>query len=289
VVGLAVAPDGRLASLGADGLIRLWTLHPDGVSRLRFGGELACAGARLVGFTGEGDLVVAGDHGLLTRWVHALGNARRDGPVCHGVPEAVGGSRPSLVTRVDGTPQRLLWDLRGEGAMVPLPEVLGALPGGVQMSTTGDTIACVMPDASIRIHRLVRRPGRPGCVIRRGACAPLPVALDARGDQVAGQGAPDAVHVWHTHNAHCNTVIAGLEAAPSALAFSPTGTHLAFALVGGGWRLHRVRDGRNVDGGSAAEGELRVLAFTPAGSHLVMGGADGTVRARALSPAAREP
>ncbi|MEB3223282.1 MAG: protein kinase family protein [Candidatus Sericytochromatia bacterium] len=279
VRGLAASPYGTIASLGEDGTVRLWRLGAAGTVRPALVEVLDAPGGQLVGYCGAGDLVLAGLEGAYSRWCYGFGNARQDLPAFTGTPEAVWtvGHVPCLLTSVSASDGVRWWrweDRRREGP-VEVRELRGVLPGHVVASQDGLMLAGVRPDGAIRVLPFPRN--RAGVVIPRPVAARSPLATDAGGTAVAGLGGPGAVQVWHTHNGYCNTVVAGLPQAPTALALSPSGSHLAIGLAGGGWRLARVRDGAVVDGELATKGEVRALVFTASGDRLVAGTSAGAV------------
>ncbi len=271
VFAAVVFGDGkRLATGGADKVVRTWNLAAPQQPERQFSGHAAAVRAVAVAPGGQA-LASAGDDETIRFWNPANGQqtavlGAHAGPVV-GLTYHPGGQ--VLSTSADGSLK--LWQVPAAAGK------LFAHPGEVAaavLSPDGTRLLTGCSDRQVRLWNLATgQVERPFAGPTLGVLA---VAFHPAGTQVAAGSADKTVRVWEAASAK-EVKSFTLPAAVHAVAFSPDGKSVAAGLADGAIRLLDPATGKETRALAGHTGVVHALAFTPKGD-LVSASADKTVK-----------
>ncbi|MBF6331974.1 AAA family ATPase [Nocardia transvalensis] len=290
VLATAASIDGkRLASAGADGVVRLWNLSDQRplVAEL----ECHCGAVEAVAFRPDGsELASAGDDGIVRLWdIRDNADSRRLGSFDIGAPVTsvvyLHDGRTVVATGADGS--IVFLDAAVPQSIRPLAPALPAGPGAVRALAPAPDSAVLASGGDDRTVRLwaVDDPGHPRPI---GAPIEVPGALQALaygpGGRLAAGTADGSVQVWDVHDPAVPRLIDRVDdrrVPVAGLAFALGGEVLVAAGADG---TIRVWDTRRTDRVSPTGWEIhdssdsiRSLVVT-SDTEMVTAGSDGRLR-----------
>jgi WD40 repeat protein len=114
----------------------------------------------------------------------------------------------------------------------------------------------------------------------------LCVAYSPAGNRIAAGSADKTLFVWESATAKEVRKLTGLPAAVQSVALSPDAKHVAGGLADGSVRLYDLITGKEVSSFAAHKKEVTALLFTAKGDQLISADTGGLVQARVIAPKA---
>ena len=285
VSSVAFSPDGtRIVSGGLDGTVRLWTLEGERAAE-PFEGHDGFVSS--VAFSPDGVRIVSGGRdGTVRLWTLEGERAAEPFEGHDGFVSSVAFS-PDGVRIVsggrDGTVR--LWTLEGERAAEPFRGHVGWV-SSVAFSLDGTRIVSGGYDGMVRLWTLE---GEPVAEPFRGYDGFVSsVAFSPDGTRIVS-GGDGTVRLWTLEGERAAKPFEGHDGWVDSVAFSPDGTRIVSGGVDGTVRLWTLEgepavepfwghERRVLDIQGVYWGGVLSVAFSPDGTRIVSGGADGTVR-----------
>jgi WD40 repeat protein len=289
IYSLVMSPDGgRLASAGADGLIRLWSPRDGDLEGSLPGHEVA---VNSLAFNRDGSVLAsAGDDGLVRLWAVAAGQmtlemsgAAGEGPAAPltAVAFQPGGELVAAGNNLAAA-NVSLWDAGTGEAGRTLEQHAGPVRA-LQFSPDGSVLAVAVESAGRGAPLVYLYDGANGQVVRtlgetEEMAAATSLAFAADGALVAAGSSLGHIEMWDVASGELVHRLEGHEGGVQVVAFSPNGRTLASGGVDGAGRLWDVESGRFLRALERHEGAVNGLAFRPDGYLLFTAGEDGTIR-----------
>jgi WD40 repeat protein/transcriptional regulator with XRE-family HTH domain len=288
--GVAFSPGSKLLAIGSgDGTVRLWNTATGRVVRTIPTGSVY--GVPAVAFSYDGTLLATGGgDGTVRLWNPATGQPEsallRATSIANGVHALAFSPNGMLLAIGGGDGTVRVWNpATGRPVLAPLQIVGSGIAGGVSavaFSPRSKLLAIGGADGTVRLRNPAT--GQPtGKTLQTGSGPHGGVgtlAFSQDGTLLAAAYGDGTVRVWSPLTAR---VVATLPATSArygapALAFSPSGTLLATG-AGSTVRLWNPATGSPVGAPlRVQDGGIHVVALSPNGMLLAVGGGDGTVR-----------
>jgi WD40 repeat protein len=263
----------RIASAGADGMVRLWTLEGKEAAAPFTGHK---GRVLSVAFSPDGRRIASGgDDGTVRLWT-------LDGKEAAAPFEGHEGRVLSVAFSPDG--RRIvsgggdgtvrLWTLDGKEAAAPFEG--GNEVFSVAFSPDGTRIASGCDDGTVRLWTLE---GKEAAAPFEGHAGWVSsIAFSPDGARIASGGEDGTVRLWTLEGKEAALPFEGHEGNVRSVAFSPDGRRIASAGDDGTVRLWTLEGKEAHLYFEGHEGSVRSVAFSPDGTRIASGGEDGTVR-----------
>jgi WD40 repeat protein len=272
----------RLATGGADKVVRLYTLDNLKMPERQLSGHTAAVNAVAIRPDGK-MLASAGDDEVIRFWDLAKGEQVAQ----------IGAHTGPVSTLVFGAGGAQVLSSSADGTLkvfaAPAPGAKGVF------SHAGEVVAAALsPDGARLLTGCSDKQARLWNLttgqVERGYAGPtlgiLCVAYSPLGTHVAAGSADKSLTVWEAASNKEVRKLANLPAAVHSTSLSPDGRHVAAGLADGSVRLFELATGKEVSSFAAHKGAVNALLFTAKGDQLISGGADGLVQARVVTPKA---
>jgi WD40 repeat protein len=273
-----LAPDGKhLVTGGADKMVRLYKLDKLQAPERQLSGHGAAVNAVAVSPDGK-TIASAGDDEVIRFWSPAKGEQ---------TAQVGAHARPvvSLAFNPAGN-QVLSASLDGTVKVFAVPVAAGK---GVFSHAGAVTSAALSPDGTRLLtgcaDKQVRAWNLTTAQVERTWTGPTlgvqAVAWAPKGDRVAAGGEDKSLFVWEAAGMKEVRKLVNLPAAVHSVALSPDGKHVAAGLADGSVRLWDIASGKEENAYTPHKGAVNALLFSLKGDALLSGGADGLVHTRA--------
>jgi WD40 repeat protein/predicted Ser/Thr protein kinase len=285
VMGVAFSPDGRLASAGQDGVVRVWEAAGGKAPLCLMGHTDLVTG---VAFSPDGRrLASTGRDGTVRLWESATGRELRalKGHTDWGLgvafsPEGrwlASASRDQTVRLWETATGREVHVLKGHAGEV----------SGVAFSPDGRHLASASSDQTVRLWETDT--GRELGVLKGHADSVTGVngvAFSPDGRRLASAAGDQTVRMWEADTGKELLVLKGHASLVAGVAFSPDSRRLASAGADGTVRMWEADTGKELLTLGGHTGRVTGVAFSADGQRLASGSEDRTVRLWEAGPAA---
>ena len=267
------AIDGRLASAGADGTVRVWDSL---LSTATVVFDVGSGEVPSVAFDSDGAmLVTAGDYGPRV-W-----DARTTGPVQwhnHHTDRtrcAIISTDGGMIASGGMDRTIIVWDPTGGGGRRTLrghQDTVNALAFGRH----GSTLVSGSVDRTVRVWDL--QSGEVLAVCRGHSGIVTAVAESSPGNLIASGSRDRTIRLWDALTGEEVRSLVGHRAAVTTVAFTPCGSRVLSGSDDATLKLWDVETGRELSTFSGHAAGVRDADIAPRGDRVVSGGADGTIR-----------
>jgi WD40 repeat protein len=269
----------QLATGGADKLIRLYNLDNLKAPQRQFSGHTGPVNA--VALSADGKMAVSGGQGVLRFW-----------DLTKGEQSAQIGAHTGTITSLSFAPggsQVLSASADGSVKLFAMPTATNkaiyahaGIVTSATLSPDGTRLLTGCSDNQVRQWNLAN-----GQVERTWAgptLGILAVAYSPAGNRVAAGSADKLLTVWEATSNKEVKKMPNLAAAVHSVALSSDGKLVAAGLADGSVRVYDLTSGKEIHTFPGPKGEVSALLFTAKGDQLISGAADGSVQARVILP-----
>jgi WD40 repeat protein len=274
-----LSPDGkRLASGGADKVVRLYQVNNLEKTERQLSGHTAAVNA--ITFSPDGkSLASAGDDEAIRFWDLAKGEQSALIGAHTGPVASLVHVGTTLVLSASADGTVKLWQVPAAGAR-PSFSHAGAVTAAA-LSPDGSKLLTGCADKQVRLWDLGN--GQLERTWSGPALAVQAVAFSPKGDRVAAGSADKSVHVWEAGSPREVKKFVNLPAAVQTVALSADGKHAVAGLADGSVRVFDLAAGKEVNAITGHKGAVNALACTIKGDQALFGGAEGVVHLQGLT------
>jgi WD40 repeat protein/serine/threonine protein kinase len=274
---VAYRPDGRqIATASADGTVKLWNpVSQEEEKTLSFHPG---SSARAVAYSSDGGtLASTHDNGSVKLWDVKSGKELRTLTGHVGPVRSVAFAPDGRLLATGGVDKTLiLWDV-ASGKVSRKLKVHTAPIASVCWSSDGTTVASAGEDGRIQLRDSVSDAAKQALYLPDSAFACI--ALDQGGRRLVSASNDHVVRIWDLEAGKVIRLLRGHIVTPLGVGFSPDGRTVA-SVAGDMTKVWDVRDRQDVLSDYWDTNRLKMMAFEPVSSNLVLAAQDGSISVR---------